>query len=80
MGLLMAEMGGILYFAADDGIHGWELWRSDGTIGGTFMVKDVREEECTSSMNPETGEVTENCVNYGSIFCSNVRLILTDLY
>ena len=66
--VLMAEMGGILYFAADDGIHGWELWRSDGTIGGTFMVKDVREEECTSSMNPETGEVTENCVNYGSIF------------
>ena len=66
--VLMAEMGGILYFAADDGIHGWELWRSDGTIGGTYMVKDIREEECTSSLNSDTGEVTENCVNYGSIF------------
>ncbi|HRQ63746.1 MAG TPA: hypothetical protein PKZ76_02580 [Xanthomonadaceae bacterium] len=34
-------MGGIAYFRADDGIHGQELWRSDGTPGGTWMVKDI---------------------------------------
>jgi len=29
-----------LYFAANDGIHGHELWTSDGTFDGTYMVED----------------------------------------
>lgn len=35
------NINGISYFAANDGIHGEELWKSDGTIAGTVMVKDI---------------------------------------
>jgi ELWxxDGT repeat protein len=30
-----------LYFLADDGIHGRELWASNGTRGGTFLIADM---------------------------------------
>lgn len=30
-----------VYFAANDGVNGTELWQSDGTANGTTMVKDI---------------------------------------
>jgi len=39
----LIEMGGVLYFTASDGVHGRELWRSDGTEEGTCLVKDIYE-------------------------------------
>src|SRR5215203_7573161 len=37
----LTPMGDNVYFTADDGIHGRELWRTDGTNVGTQLVKDV---------------------------------------
>src|SRR5262249_46311039 len=31
----------VFYFKANDGIHGTELWRSDGTAEGTALVADI---------------------------------------
>ncbi len=37
----MIEMGGYVYFTANNGSTGAELWRSDGTEGGTTLVMDI---------------------------------------
>jgi ELWxxDGT repeat protein len=44
-----AELGGVLYFAADDGRHGVELWRTNGALRGTRMVADLCPGPCSSS-------------------------------
>ena len=37
----LTNVRGTLFFSAEDGKHGFELWRSDGTRRGTRMVRDI---------------------------------------
>ena len=37
----LAGVGATVFFAANDGANGTELWRSDGTAAGTVLVKDI---------------------------------------
>lgn len=37
----LTSVGGMLFFTADDGVHGTELWKSDGTASGTVLVHDL---------------------------------------
>jgi ELWxxDGT repeat protein len=38
----MTNVNGSLYFQANDGVTGYELWKSDGTTAGTVRVKEIR--------------------------------------
>jgi ELWxxDGT repeat protein len=64
-----AAVGGYFYFAASDGTNGStgrELWRTDGTPGGTTLVKDI---------NPGAGDsLPQNIIAAGG----NVLFLATD--
>ena len=44
----LTAVGNTLYFTADDGFNGDELWKSDGTASGTVMVKDINSGSSSS--------------------------------
>lgn len=44
----------VAYFGANDGINGWELWRSDGTEKGTYMMIDLNKGTRFDSSNPSS--------------------------
>ncbi|WP_445735939.1 ELWxxDGT repeat protein [Mariniflexile sp.] len=37
----LTSVGNLLFFAANDGVNDYALWKSDGTEAGTVMVKDI---------------------------------------
>ena len=48
-------VGTRLFFRANDGIHGTDLWVSDGTEAGTTLVKDLHPALGTANIWPMTG-------------------------
>lgn len=42
--VILTNVGGTLFFLANDGNHGQELWSSNGSTDGTLLVKDVRSD------------------------------------
>ena len=48
----LTNVNGTLYFDATDGAHGFELWKSDGTVAGTLRVKDIAAGPAGSSPPP----------------------------
>jgi len=67
--------GGHVYFAANDGVHGTELWKTDGTADGTAMVKDIYNEYDTSSL-----PINLTCMNDTLYFSANSHGSGFDLY
>ncbi|PYQ59485.1 MAG: hypothetical protein DMF53_18705, partial [Acidobacteria bacterium] len=50
IGRKIAALGNVFLFAADDaGAYGTEIWRSDGTLAGTSLLKDICPGSCSSS-------------------------------
>jgi ELWxxDGT repeat protein len=60
----LTNVNGTLFFLANDGVHGDELWKSDGTAEGTILVKDI----LPGPASPFTGDSTELTEVSGTLF------------
>jgi len=49
-----AADGNVAYFSASDPAHGLEVWRTDGTPGGTWRVTDICPGRCSSDPTSAT--------------------------
>jgi ELWxxDGT repeat protein len=49
-----------ILFTADDGVNGQELWITDGTESGTYMLADINETGLGQSSNPSEFAITES--------------------
>jgi ELWxxDGT repeat protein len=52
----LVNVNGVLYFVANDGTHGRELWKSNGTSTGTVLVKDI-----------DPGSASSNCYDLANV-------------
>lgn len=57
---------GALYFQANDGIHGFELWRTDGTEAGTVLVEDIHTLSPAGNSNPGRFTVMNNILYFSA--------------
>ncbi len=77
----VANIGAITIFSANDGLHGRELWRTDGTTAGTFILKDIFEGPGNSVSLNQGKHYVENVngtIYFGATNGTNHGLYKTD--
>jgi len=69
-------LNGAAFFVADDGIHGKELWQSNGTAAGTSMVADIFSGE--KDGNPQELVLFNNRVFFTAVNESSAGVWMSD--
>jgi ELWxxDGT repeat protein len=77
----LVAVGSQVYFAANDGFNGVELWRSDGTVGNTTLVSNINTTPTTgSSSSPSNLLVIGNTLYFtANDGVNGIELWKTDL-
>lgn len=65
--------GSVLFFSADDGIHGTELWKSSGAPQTTSMLFDLQPGPRSS--NPQLLEVIDNVLYFTALRQNQLQLL-----
>jgi uncharacterized repeat protein (TIGR01451 family) len=74
--VLRAVVGASTYFTVDETLHGFELWRSDGTAAGTSLLIDLCPGSCSSS--PYGLTVFGSLLYFGADDGENANLFRSD--
>ena len=75
------DFNGNLIVSANDGVHGYELWISDGTQEGTSMIKDINPGNAGSMINSNifsSFEVSNNKLYFHADDGSGLGLWVSD--
>jgi ELWxxDGT repeat protein len=77
LGSLYLPFGSDRLFVANDGLHGYEVWKTDGTAGGTTLVADVYPG--AGSSNPQSAVVAGSDVFFvANDGTASSRLVVSD--
>jgi ELWxxDGT repeat protein len=72
----LTNVNGTVYFVADDDVHGLELWKTDGTPGGTTLVTDLNAG--INGSNPGNLTAVGNLLFFTATDGTNTGLFKTD--
>jgi len=60
----IGALGNLVFFGADDGVHGTELWITDGTAANTLLLKDINPGIGGSNIDLRSGVVMDGILYF----------------